>query len=102
MKTFGDKYDIIRHDDAEYPRKIKSNTIVIVLIIATFLVNTFSDRLLPDTKFSTYFPFGLSLASALACLVLYWLKWRKNNKEQDVILFVAIVLFLLGSYLFYP
>jgi hypothetical protein len=88
-KSFGDKYDIERHDNQKHHRKIKSNLIVEILCVVTFL----SDIIQSDDGFNYFIPLVCCVLSVLVCVFLAVFKWVRNNKELDTFLLMSILLF---------
>ena len=99
--SIGDKYDVSRHDDQKRPRKFKSNPIILILLLLCFVVSTFRFYALTDgTWIGRYLPIIVYCISAVLCAVMLLLKWKRNEKEFDILLFVSFLCFLLFVYLF--
>jgi hypothetical protein len=96
-RSWGDHFEIVSYDKEKRPRSFRNSHIfVIVLLVITFCVNTFSfSQILPQTAFGQFLPAAVTLFSAVVSIVLFLIKWMKNGKECDLSLIFATALFLL-------
>jgi uncharacterized membrane-anchored protein len=103
-KSWGDRYEIVPYDKERRPRNFKySYIVVIILLVITFCVNTFSfSHILPQTTFGKFIPAVVTLFSAIAFLVLFLIKWKKNDRECDLALIFAAVLLFVVAYIASP
>lgn len=102
-KSFGDKYEIIPHNEEKHPRKIKGiNRFVPILFLVCFVV---ASQIFRDPDRPWFFVCALAimlLFAIVVCPVLFFLKWKYNNKECDFDLIGLAVIFALAAYLSYP
>ena len=91
-KSWSDKWDVIPHDNKNYPRKVKTNTVAVITLIILFICNTYTfQNLLPSGKLTDYLSVGSCLSGFIVFSILALLKWVKNNKEIDICLFIGII-----------
>lgn len=102
-RSLGDKWDLVRHDNEKSPRKIKTNIVMIIVLVVSFILGsyTFNEYMQPLGTFYRYIPFIIDILAVLLCCVLAVLKWIKNDKEIDMLLLAAIILLSINSYLSY-
>lgn len=104
-KSWGDKFDILPHDEKERPRKTLKNVrvyIAIIIIINFVAGSLIFVRIRPEGSFYYHIPSIISLAGVITCLILFFVKWFKNNKECDLALLLASVIFAFMSYIVSP
>lgn len=98
-KSLGDKTDIERHDEQRHPRRVRTNVPAIIILIVGFAVNSYTGSELIARwtgSMETYFTIQriVCATSIAASLLLAGWKFRRNDREVDVMLLVLALLFL--------
>lgn len=98
-KSWGDKYEIIPYDAEKRPRKLKKVKYIVAILPFVCLLPLL---IIQRPVFNLYISSLLALLSAIVCLVLFLLKWIKNDKECDFSLMTMFVLFVFWTYALSP
>lgn len=103
-KSWGDKYKIISYDETKRPRKIRNVRFPIVGLAFLYMLSlgSITIHIKPEAAFYYYIPSLIGACAALGCLVLFYLKWKKNDRECDLLLPFAAILFIFMFYIALP
>lgn len=94
-KSFGDKIDIVPHDNDKRPRKIKTNILSVSLLIVLYIAGSVVFfQLRTENMFLRYLPAVLGCAAIIITCVFMLLKWKKNNGEFDIALLLFLAIFV--------
>jgi cytochrome bd-type quinol oxidase subunit 2 len=99
FSSFGDKYDLPKHDESLNPRKIKTNNLALLVLLPLFICNCAFSFIGPSNiEESTLIMVNkiILLVMVVSYLLLYLLK-RQINKENDtlLLLFGGVFVFVL-------
>jgi len=98
-RSLGDKYDIVPHNNKERPRQFKSNVIIIIILVILYLSGSLIFiHIRPEASFYYYIPSVLGCLAFVTGSVLLFLKWKRNNKELDISLLIATIIFAAYAY----
>lgn len=103
-KSWGDKWDIVPHDDEKRPRKVRNYQYVVIAIMLIFVI---TGRLIflnmqTEAKFFSYIPFIAGVLLSIACIILFCRKWKKNDKECDLSLALCAIVCSVATCLLIP
>ncbi|MBS6652107.1 hypothetical protein [Alistipes putredinis] len=102
--SWGDKYEIIPYDKQKRPRKISNVRFIALVVIIVYYVAgrlIFLD-LAPEETIYYWIPFAVALLATIAFLILFFLKWKRNDKECDLSLLAGAALLILAAYIISP
>ncbi len=98
-KSIGDKFEIEPHDEQKHPRKVKTNTYLLFILILVFVSTRYTFRekmigLIGNADIYNMVILAICGVCFLLTLMLFLFKYFKNKKEIDLFL-LCISIFLL-------
>ncbi|MDE5638941.1 MAG: hypothetical protein K2I47_03995, partial [Odoribacter sp.] len=95
-KSIGDKFEIEPHDEQKHPRKVKTNTYLLFILILLFLITRYTVRekvigWIGTADLYDKVVLAICYISTVSIGILFLLKYIKNSYEIDVAL---IIIFL--------
>lgn len=82
--SLGDKYEIVKE---KKQRKFNSTIPSLIVLCCLFVANSWIfEKSLPSSAFYNSIPIIVAIAAMTASLVMLIIKYKKNNKELDLLL----------------
>jgi cytochrome bd-type quinol oxidase subunit 2 len=98
-QSWGDNYEIVRYDKNKRPRKIKGVYFVVIGLLILMIPTAFIEN---KAGIWQYVPTIIVALEGVVCLVMFALKWFKNDHEYDALLLFVAIVFFIAAYLMYP
>ena len=94
--SIGDKYEIIKHNNANKPRRFRSNILMLLSLTALFLVHLSIFEIfiisISSPVFFYYLTMIVGITAMITSIVILILKYIKNNKEFDMLVMATFIL----------
>ena len=102
--SWGDDFGTVLQDRQTRTRKTKYMRYVLMAVVFGLVLPSNFVRMFfrHEGGLWPYVPAAMILLAAVICFVLFWVKWAKNDRECDLALILATLLFAFCAYYISP